>query len=232
MPKMNLISGAQPLNAWVFDLDNTLYPAACDLFSLVSRRMTVFIADKFDISLDDARARQKNYFHRHGTTLRGLMIEHGMPPGEFLAFVHDIDFTRVAPSPLMAAALSRLPGRKYVFTNASRGYSERVLARLGIEAHIDGIFDIEMAGFEPKPEPATYRRMVEHFAIDPRRALMVEDIARNLKPAADMGMKTAWVPTGTSWSKVGAEDMQFDFVVEDLPRWLDDLAAKAEGASK
>jgi putative hydrolase of the HAD superfamily len=228
--KKNAAETGQAVETWIFDLDNTLYPAECDLFSLVSQRMTVFIANKFSLSPDDARARQKKYFQSHGTTLRGLMTEHGTEPAEFLDFVHDIDFSRVAPSPLMAAALPLLPGRKYVFTNASKDYAGKVLARLGIDAHIDGIFDIEAAGFMPKPDPAAYRKMLEDLAIDPHSALMVEDIARNLKPAADLGMRTAWVPNSSSWSKAGAEGMSFDFVVEDLPRWLHEMALKSGGS--
>lgn len=223
---MNSPDSSLPIQTWVFDLDNTLYPANCDLFSLISQRMTAFIAENFDLSPEDARARQRSYFLKHGTTLRGLMTEHGTPPGAFLDFVHDIDLSRVQPSPVMARALSLLPGRKYVFTNASKGYSEKVLARLGIEAHIDGIFDIEIAGFAPKPDPATYRKMIEFFSVDPKNALMVEDMARNLPPAAALGMKTAWVPNDAHWSKEGSEDLTFDFVIEDLPLWLHELALR------
>lgn len=223
---VNLKKTDFPIDAWVFDLDNTLYPASCDLFSQVDARMGAFIA--MTLKLDDAAARQlqKSYFLKHGTTLRGLMNEHSIAPDEFLEFVHDIDFSKVEAAPVMAAALARLPGRKFIFTNASQSYSTRILTRIGIENHFDGIFDIEKAGFAPKPDPATYGRMLAYFSIDPGSAIMIEDIARNLKPAADLGMKTAWVPTDQSWSREGACDMKFDYVIDDLGIWLTEMADK------
>lgn len=218
---------ALPIDAWVFDLDNTLYPAKCDLFSQVDARMCAFIATTLKLDHAAARRLQKSYFLKHGTTLRGLMNEHSIAPAAFLEFVHNIDFTRIKASPIMAAALLRLPGRKFVFTNASESYAARVLARIGIESHFEGIFDIEKAGFAPKPDPVTYDRMLAHFSIEPTSAIMIEDIARNLKPAADRGMKTAWIPTDQSWSREGSGDMAFDYVIDDLEAWLTEMAAKA-----
>jgi putative hydrolase of the HAD superfamily len=227
----NTYDGISQVETWVFDLDNTLYPAECDLFSQVSFRMGAFIAKHFSLDLDAARQLQKRYFLKYGTTLRGLMTEQGVQPHAFLDYVHDIDFSKVEPSPALAAALSRLPGRKVVFTNASTKYTEMVLGRLGIEDHIDGIFDIEAAAFAPKPDPATYLKMLEHFAAHPQKALMVEDIARNLKPAAELGMKTAWVPNATSWSQADADEMIFDYVIDNLPVWLHEVATRREGLS-
>ncbi len=208
------------IDTWVFDLDNTLYPATCNLFSQVSDRMKMFIARKFSIGADEAFKIQKNFFRQHGTTLRGLMTEHDMLPDEFLDFVHDIDFSPVMPSPLLSKALDALPGRKFIFTNASADYTGKVLSRLGVGDIFDGVFDIHSAGYAPKPDPETYRKMLSAFNIDARSSIMFEDMARNLAPAASFGMKTAWIPTHTDWGHEGAAEMDFNYVIEDLPDWL------------
>lgn len=186
---------------WVFDLDNTLYPAECNLFAQVDRRMGDFIARHFGIGHDEAKQRQKSFFHSHGTTLRGLMVEHGLDPGAFLDYVHDIDLDVVQPMPALAAALDRLPGRKVIFTNGTVAHADRILARLGIADHFSGVFDIVAGGYLPKPQEEPYRQLLAERAINPRDAVMVEDMARNLKPAAQLGMTTVWVPTAAAWSQ-------------------------------
>ena len=211
------------VEAWIFDLDNTLYPASCNLFSQVDARMSAFIQELLSLGPDEARRVQKRYFREHGTTLRGLMTHHRVDPEAFLAFVHDIDFSVIPCAPDLDAALSRLAGRKLVFTNATVPYAERVLARLGIGRHIEAIFDIVAADFRPKPEPESYRQLIAAHGIDPRRAVLVEDIARNLTPAAALGMTTVWVPNDTDWSHHGAEDGHVHHVAEDLTAWLTDL---------
>ncbi len=189
MPPENLSC----IESWVFDLDNTLYPASSSLFPQIDVRMRGFIAERLGLPPDEVRALQKRYYHQFGTTLRGLMLIHAIEPEAFLSYVHDIDCTVLAAAPRLDAVLARLPGRKLVFTNGSERHAENVLARLGVARHFEGIFDIKAAGFLPKPEPETYRRMVERHAIDPRGALMVEDIHLNLVPAAAIGMTTLWV---------------------------------------
>ena len=208
------------IDTWIFDLDNTLYPASCNLFSQVSDRMGAYIARMFDVDANAARKLQKNFFRTHGTTLRGLMTEHQMQPDEFLHFVHDIDFSVVKPSPLLSRALDALPGRKFIFTNASAAYADKVLARLGVGDVFEGVFDIHNAGYTPKPDPETYRKMLSTFKIEAQGAIMFEDMARNLAPAVSLGMKTAWIPTHTDWGHEGAAEMDFNFVIEDLPDWL------------
>ena len=133
------------VETWVFDLDNTLYPARSNLFSQVSARMTQYIQDRFGLEPDNARELQRALFRRHGTTLRGLMTEHAVDPDAFLAFVHDIDVSPIDPSPRLDALLAALPGRKMVFTNGSVPHAERIMARLGIGRHFDTVFDIVAA---------------------------------------------------------------------------------------
>jgi putative hydrolase of the HAD superfamily len=216
----------QPLaavEAWIFDLDNTLYPARSRLFDQVSRRITGFIMDAFALDEAAARARQRDLFRRHGTTLRGLMLEHGVDPGRFLAFVHDIDVSVVAPSPSLDRALDRLGGRKLVFTNGSVRHAERILEQIGISRHFEAIHDIVASGYVPKPDPAPYKALVERHGIDPRRTAMVEDMAVNLVPAAALGMTTVWVRTEHDWATATADAGHVHHVIDDLTEWLETL---------
>jgi len=218
------------VDTWVFDLDNTLYPASCNLFAQVDRRIGEFIAAHFNIPAAEARAMQKRFFREHGTTLRGLMVEHDVDPVPFLDYVHDIDVTPVVPSAELATALGRLPGRRLVYTNGSHRHAENVLIRLGVADRIDGIFDIVAAGYVPKPDPRPYDLFVREHGVEPRRAAMVEDIARNLAPAAALGMTTVWLRSEADWQRpdhggVGHGD-HIHHVIDDLPGWL---AALADG---
>jgi len=208
------------VETWIFDLDNTLYPASCNLFSQVDARMSAFIQDLLSLEPGAARRVQKQYFREHGTTLRGLMDHHEVDPEAFLDYVHDIDFSVIPQAPDLEAALARLAGRKLVFTNATVPYAERVLARLGITHHIEAIFDIVAADYRPKPEPACYRRLIEEHAIDPARAVLVEDVARNLAPAAALGMTTVWVRTASQWGQEGSNDDYVHHIIDDLADWL------------
>ena len=208
------------VGAWVFDLDNTLYPARSNLFVQVSERMTLFIQDRFDLDRDNAKALQRDLFRRHGTTMRGLMTEHGMDPIPFLDFVHDIDVTPVDPSPELDGLLARLPGRKVIFTNGSVPHAERVMARLGVARHFDHIHDIVAAEFTPKPDPATYRALIEITGIQPSSAVMVEDMAKNLLPAHDLGMGTVWLKSDFDWAQDGADQAHVHHVGEDLVSFL------------
>ncbi|QJE74013.1 pyrimidine 5'-nucleotidase [Aerophototrophica crusticola] len=221
------------VEAWVFDLDNTLYPAHCNLFAQVDRRIGEFIAERFGLSYEEARAKQKAYFRTYGTSLRGLMLEHDMDPVPFLEYVHDIDVTPIGPSEPLDQALAALPGRKLVYTNGSVRHAENILARLGIATRFDGIYDIVAADYVPKPDPRPYAEFVRRFEVDPSRAVMVEDIARNLVPAAALGMTTVWVRSEADWSRpdmggVGHGD-HIHHVVDDLEAWLGDLSTGLAG---
>lgn len=206
--------------AWVFDLDNTLYSATNELFSQIDERMRGYIAAFLGLGLDEAYRVQKQYFHEFGTSLSGLMQRHDMDPAPFLAHVHDIDLSVLAPSPALEAALTALPGRKIIFTNASLVHAERVLNQLGVSHHFADIFDIAEARYRPKPDPEIYRSVVERFGLDPRASVMVEDMARNLVPAAELGMTTVWVRTLAEHAAWGVDDRAIDYIVDDLPVWL------------
>jgi putative hydrolase of the HAD superfamily len=208
------------IETWIFDLDNTLYPASCRLFELVQARMNEFIATRFGLDPEDAAALRRRYFLDHGTTLNGLMVVERIDPHEFLAFVHDVDLACVPANPALVAALARLPGRKFVHTNGSVPHAERLLAHLGITHAFTDIIDIVASGFEPKPALAGYRELMQRHGVAPARALMVEDMARNLAPAAALGMTTAWLRNDIDWAAIDAEGGHIHHVVDDLTGFL------------
>lgn len=208
---------------WIFDLDNTLYPAGNNLFSQIDKRMGRFISQVLDLPLAEARALQKEYFHAHGTTLRGLMTEHDVPPQDFLDYVHDINFDVLNKDTALISALENLNGVKIIYTNASCKYAMKVMKKIGIENIFSDIFAIESAGYIPKPDAQSYHKMIRHMGVDPKKSVMVEDIARNLVPASKMGMKTVWVPTGDKWSGEGADPEHIDHTAQDLTEWLKSL---------
>ena len=191
---------------WIFDLDNTLYPASTGLFVEVDRRMRQFIAELLRLSHEEARAEQKRLFRTHGTTLRGLMVEYGVEPIGYMDFVHNVDVSPLKPDDSLNAALRSLPGQKLVYTNGSSAHAMRVLQRLGLEDLFGEVFDIVAADWVPKPDPRPYNQLMSRLSINPLNAVMVEDMARNLVPAATLGMQTVWI--NNSGSSASPEDLQ------------------------
>jgi putative hydrolase of the HAD superfamily len=145
---------------------------------------------------------------------------HGMDPRPFLQHVHDIDVGVLAPAEALDRALTALPGRKLIFTNASTLHAERVIERLGIGHHFEAIFDIVAADYRPKPNPEIYALLVERHGLVPQRSVMVEDMARNLAPARALGMTTVWIRNETEHGLVGADGDHIDHVIDDLADWL------------
>jgi len=213
------------IETWIFDLDNTLYPASCRLFDQIHARMTGFIAERLDLSPQAALLLQKAYFREHGTTLRGLMTVDRIDPEDFLAYVHEVDLSCVPRDPVLVAALAALPGRKIVHTNGSLRHAQRLLDHLGIAGSFCGIFDIAAANYEPKPAPAGYHALLRRHRVTPVTALMIEDMAKNLAPAAALGMTTAWVRNPVEWATAGSEGDHIHHVVDDLGRFLRDVSA-------
>ncbi len=205
---------------WIFDLDNCLYPASTNLFELIDIRMGEFIQRLLGCDAGQARRVQKEHFRRHGTTLSGLMHEHGVEPREFLDFVHDIDLARLSADPEVVEALDRLPGRKFVFTNGDESYARRVLERLGLANAFDGLHDIHAMDYVPKPDPRAYQALCTRHGIDPARALFAEDMARNLRPAKALGMTTVWVDNGSEQAGHGHDYDFIDIRVGDIAAWL------------
>lgn len=208
------------LRTWVFDLDNTLYPADSRLFEQVARRMTAFIMDAYDLDEGAAKGLQRELFHRHGTTLRGLMSERGLDPLPFLRYVHDIEFDALIPDADLRAAIEALPGRRLIFTNGDADYAARVLGALGLEGVFSEVFDVVAAEFHPKPWPQAFARFAERHAIDPAETIMIEDMARNLEPAAALGWTTLWVRNAHPHAVAGADADYVHHVTDDLCAWL------------
>lgn len=212
------MSGAdlRHVTTWLFDLDNTLYPPETELMALVEARMTDFVARETGLPREEARVLQKSYWQAHGTTLAGLMANHGIEPEAFLTEVHDISLDRLSPDPALRAGLERLPGRRLVFTNGDAGHAERILAKLGIDDLFEDTFHIGSSTFIPKPDPRCFEMMIDKHAVAPAEACFFEDSARNLAPAADLGMTTVLVGPHAA-----AEAAPFvDFRTADLPTFL------------
>jgi len=219
------------IDAWIFDLDNTLYPARTNLFAQIDARMGAYIGRLLDVDAAVAHQVQKRFFHAHGTTLRGLMNEHGVDPREFLDDVHDIDFSVVSAAPMLVEAIALLPGRKLIFTNADSDYAQRVLDRIGLGSAFEAIHDIHATGYLPKPDARAYDGLCEAYAIDPTRALFVEDMVRNLKPAKAIGMTTVWVDNGSEQGPAHDVPDFIDYTIDDVGDWLSVVAAELKDAA-
>jgi putative hydrolase of the HAD superfamily len=206
---------------WIFDLDNCLYPASTGLFSLIDERMGAYIERLLDCGPQEARRVQKSHFHTHGTTLAGLMKEHGVDPHDFLEDVHDIALDRVSCDERLARLLPRLPGRRFVFTNGDAPYARRVLDRIGVADHFDDLHDIHASSYRPKPDPHGYALLCERFGIDPAHALLVDDMAQNLAPAKALGMTTIWVDNGSERGNHDYDDKAVDERIADVGEWLE-----------
>ncbi len=222
--------GFAHVDTWVFDLDNTLYPASCRLFDQIDVKMGDFVSRLLGVDHAEAKRRQKEMFYRHGTTLRGLMTEHGITPGDFLDYVHDIDHSAVPANQPLDEALHALPGRKLIFTNGTVAHAEKVLNRIGITHHFGDIFDIVHADFIPKPEMEPYRKFVHQTGIRPGTSAMFEDIARNLLAPHELGMTTVLVTSPDNHDAVhlnrATGDEHIHHVTGDLAGFLSGLAAE------
>jgi putative hydrolase of the HAD superfamily len=227
------IRGFDEVETWVFDLDNTLYPHHLNLWQQVDERIRDYIVGFLQVTRDEAFRLQKDYYRRYGTTMRGLMEEHGLEPNQFLDIVHQIDHSPLTPNPALGAAIAKLRGRKLILTNGTRRHAEAVMRRLEIAQHFDDVFDIKAAELEPKPRPLVYDRFVARHNIDPQRAAIFEDLARNLEVPHALGMTTVLVvPAGAGvvlreeWELAGRDAPHVDHVTDDLAGFLNDVAAE------
>src|SRR4051812_3427890 len=215
------------VETWVFDLDNTLYPHHINLWEQVDERIRDYIADYLKVSKEEAFRLQKDYYKRYGTSMRGLMTEHGMKPDDFLEFVHQIDHSPLEPNPALGAAIEELPGRKLVLTNGTRRHAEAVLSRLALDRHFEDVFDIVAAELEPKPAAQTYERFVKAHGVEVTAAAMFEDLARNLAVPHALGMTTVLVVPEHSrevfreeWELEGRDAPHVDHVTDNLTAFL------------
>jgi len=215
------------IETWVFDLDNTLYPHHLNIWRQVDERIRSFVVEFLNIPQDEAFRLQKDYYKRYGSTMRGLIAEHGLNPDDYLEFVHAIDHSPLEPNPELGAALERLPGRKLILTNGTRKHADAVMKRLAVHHYFEDVFDIVAAELEPKPSINTYRRFLSLHDVDPARAAMFEDLARNLEAPHALGMTTVLVVPQAQrdifredWELEGREAPHVDHVTDDLAGFL------------
>ena len=214
------MKGLQSIKFWIFDLDNTLYSGNTRVFEQVDKKMTEYISKKLKVDKEEAKKIQKNYFHKYNTTLNGMIRNHKINAHEFLEFVHDINIEFLQKDPNLAKEIERLDGIKIIFTNGSRKHALNVTKKLGIDQLFDDIFDIVDCDFIPKPLMEPYKKLVEKHKIDPKLCVLVEDIARNLKPAYEMGMKTVWIENNEPWASKFANSSFVNYRTNNLSEFL------------
>lgn len=214
------------VSAWVFDMDDTLYPREQGLMQLVQGRINAYVVEAAGLDPVSARVLQRQFLDEHGTTLAGLMANYTIDPAHFLHDVHDVPMDSLEPAPRLVEQLMRLPGRRLVFTNGARDYADRVLDRLGVTACFDGVFTIEDADLTPKPAPSTFRHFIERYGLDPHRTAFFEDTPRNLEPAKALGMATVLIGDGHG-KPLGDH---IDHIAPDLLDFLTDLTFKDAAA--
>ena len=208
---------------WLFDLDNTLYSGATKVFDQVDKRMSEFISKKLKISTIEARKIQKNYFIEYNTTLNGMIKNHKIDANEFLEFVHDIDLSFLKKDKQLDEEIEKIRGKKIIFTNGSLAHANNVTKRLGIERHFDDVFDIVSADFIPKPSLETYKKIIEKYKIEPQYSIFIEDIARNLKPAFELGMKTVWIINNEPWAAKFSDSNFINYKTKKLANFLKEI---------
>lgn len=220
-------------SVWIFDLDNTLYPAACNLFAEVDVRMTEFIGKKLGVPMAYARHLQKSYFRQFGTTLSGLMRVHKFDPQPFLDYVHNIDLSVVDEAPDLAAAIEALEGRKLIYTNGSHRHAERVAEKLGVLHLFEDICDIAACEYVAKPEPDAFDRMMRRHDVAPGEAAMFEDMPHNLETPHTLGMTTVLVepnreehPAHMQIRRWQTRPKHIHHTTDDLTRFLEGLVAQ------
>jgi putative hydrolase of the HAD superfamily len=217
------------VETWVFDLDNTLYPHHLNLWQQVDDRIRAYITDFLKVPHEQAFRIQKDYYKRYGTTMRGLMTEHGMKPEDYLEFVHQIDHSPLEPNPALGSAIDKLRGRKLILTNGTRRHADAVMKKLAVHQHFEDIFDIVAAELEPKPSKRTYERFLKLHDVDPHKAAMFEDLARNLEAPHALGMVTVLVVPEAQrevfregWELEGRDAAHVDYVTDNLTGFLQD----------
>ena len=205
---------------WIFDLDNTLYAGNTRVFEQISKRISKYISEKLNVSIEEAKKIQKNYFYEYNTTLNGMIKNHKIDANEFLEFVHNVNIDFLKEDPKLKEELKQLEGKKFIFTNGSRKHALNIIQRIGIDQSFDGIFDIVDSDFIPKPAIEPYKKLVEKHTIDPNLCVLVEDIARNLKPAYEMGMKTIWIENDEPWAAKFSDSDFINYKTKNLTDFL------------
>jgi putative hydrolase of the HAD superfamily len=219
------------IKTWLFDLDNTLYSPASDIFPQIHERMSLYLIRRFGMTAEQASHKREEYFYTYGTTFRGLMEEHGIDPFEFMDFVHAVDLSDISPDPRLLKVLRKLPGQKIIFTNADRRHAERILNHLGLRDEFHSIFDIADGRYACKPDEGPYVNLLRHYGLNPAECCMVDDMERNLEPAARLGMKTLWLKHAADWLRHKPSEKHHyphcHYVTEDLVSFMETIPVAA-----
>ncbi|WP_213769717.1 pyrimidine 5'-nucleotidase [Bradyrhizobium sp. dw_78] len=217
------------VDSWVFDLDDTLYPRSVGIHRRLKERVVLFIADHMKIDLVAAEAVHLDYYERYGATLQGLVELHGVAPRAFLDFIHDIDLSALVPDEELIAALRALPGRRVIFTNASRGHAAAALNAMGMADLFDAIGSIEDSDFVGKPHLSAFSGFFSTHGIDPRTSAMFDDRVGNLLVPHEQSMKTVLVaePAIRDVDAFEAPD-HVDAVISNLTAFLRDIMGRNE----
>ena len=215
----------EKINTWIFDLDNTLYSADSGIFQQVHKLMGEFISKNLKMDMVEAKKLQSKYYKQHGTTLSGLMDNHGVEPDYFLDEVHKLDYSIVGPDEILNKELEKIQGRKIIYTNANKKHVVDVLERINLANFFDEIFDIKMANYIPKPEIKPYEQIIDIFNINPSSSAMFDDIAKNLVPAKKVGFTPVWVDAGYEnfSDDIQASKDYLDYSTRNLSSFLKDI---------
>ena len=215
----------EKINTWIFDLDNTLYSADSGIFQQVHKLMGEFISKNLNLGIEEAKKLQAKYYKQHGTTLRGLMDNHGIEADYFLDEVHRLDYSIVSSNKLLNKELQKLEGRKIIYTNANKKHAIDVLHRIDLTNFFDEIFDIKMANYIPKPELKPYQQIIDLYNINPNTSAMFDDIAKNLVPAKKVKFTSVWIDAGYEnfSDDIEASKEFIDFQTTDLSLFLKDV---------
>ena len=208
---------------WLFDLDNTLYSGQTKVFDQVDKKMSSYISKKLNIPVEEAKKIQKEYFHKYSTTLSGMMKHHNIDANEFLEFVHDVNLDFLKQDKELEIEISRIKGKKIIFTNGSKAHAKNVTKKIGIDKLFDGVFDIVESNFIPKPSLEAYKMLIQKYKIEPQYCILVEDIARNLKPAHELGMKTVWIKNDEPWAAEFSNEKFINYKTENLTSFLKEI---------
>jgi putative hydrolase of the HAD superfamily len=208
---------------WLFDLDNTLYSGDTKVFDQVDKKMSKFISEKLKVSEEEAKKIQKNYFHEYNTTLNGMIKNHDIDANEFLEFVHDVNLDFLKKDEFLGNQINKLNGKKIIFTNGSKAHAANVTGKIGIDKLFDGVFDIVDSDFYPKPSMEPYKKIIENFNIEPEYCIFFEDIARNLKPAHELGMKTVWIKNKEPWAAEYSDAEFINYRTDNLANFLKEI---------
>jgi len=208
---------------WLFDLDNTLYSGDTKVFDQVDKKMSKFISEKLNVSIEEAKKIQKSYFHEYNTTLNGMIKNHKIDADEFLEFVHNVDLSFLKEDKPLKYEIAKLIGKKIIFTNGSKAHAANVTKRIGIDKLFDGVFDIVESNFIPKPSIEPYKKIIENYKIEPQYCIFFEDIARNLKPAHELGMKTVWIKNDEPWAAKFSDADFINYKTNNLAKFLKEI---------